>query len=122
MKKILLLAAALACSGVAQAETWVCSLPTGYGGNYLLTFIRQGDEFSYTLTAPAVRGEKSRTLEPKALEILVETDSMLTLAEIEADGTAVRIDMINKVTKQHVGDNVAFYSDTSRSESSCVEI
>ncbi|MDB2445308.1 hypothetical protein N9X66_09165 [Gammaproteobacteria bacterium] len=121
MKKSLLLAALLLSSAV-KAETWVCSMPTSYGGNYLVTFIRQGDEFSRTLTIPAVRAEKSRTLEPKALEILVETDSMLTLAEIKADGTAVGIDMINKVTKQHVSDAISFYSGTSRSESSCVEI
>ena len=121
MKKALLLAALL-ISSAAQAETWVCSVPTGYGGNYLSTFVRQGEKFLYTLTTPAVRGEKSRTLEPKTLEILVETDSMLTLAEIEADGTSVGIDMINKLTKQHIGDIVDFYSDISRSEGSCVRL
>ena len=121
MTKSLLLAVLL-LSSAAQAETWVCSVPTGYGGNYLSTFVRQGEKFLYTLTTPAVREEKSMTLEPKTLEILVETDSMLTLAEVEADGTSVGIDMINKITKQHIGDMIDFYSDTSRSEGSCVMI
>ena len=122
MKKTLLLAAALACSGAAQAETWVCSTPTNYGGSYLSTYVRQDGEFSYTITTPATQEEESRILELGPLEILVETDVMLTLAKIDLDGTEVAITMINKITKQQVGDSISFHGDISRSEGSCIMI
>ena len=121
MKKALLLAALL-LSSAAQAETWVCSEPTTYGGSNLITFVRQAGKFTNTLTTPAIREEKSRTIVLEPVKILVETDVMLTLAEIKPDGTEVIISMINKITKQYVNDGLYFFSDTGRSEGSCVMI
>ena len=121
MKKSLLLAVLL-LSSTAQAETWVCSEPTSSGGSYLSTYVRQGEEFSYTLTVPEVREQKSMTLEPEPAEILVETDSMLTLAEIKPDGKSIGITMINKITKQFVGGAVNYDHAIGRSIGSCVMI
>jgi hypothetical protein len=117
-----LLLATLLLPCAAQAETWVCSLPTSYGGNYLSTFVRQGENFLYTLTTPAVGVEKSRTLEPTTLEILVENEVFLTLAEIDPDGSEVAVYIIHKEKRQYISDSARFYGDTSRSEGSCVEI
>ena len=91
-------------------------------GSYLSTYVRQDEEFSYTLTTPATQEEESRILELGPLEILVETDAMLTLAKIDLDGTEVEITMINKITKQEVHDSIPFHGDTARSEGSCVMI
>ena len=120
MKKSLLLAALL-LSSAAQAETWVCSYP-GAGGVFLSTYVRQGAEFSYTLTTPATQEEESSTYQMRPLEILAETDAMLTLAEIKPDGTEVALTMINKITKQEVDDSISFHGDISRSEGSCIII
>ena len=121
MKKSLLLAA-LFLSSAAQAETWVCSSPSSFGGSNLVTLVRQDREFTNTLTTPAVNGRESKTIELEPLEILVETDAMLTLAEIKPDGTEVVLSMINKITKQYVNDGLSFSSDTAREEGSCVMI
>ena len=121
MKKSLLLAALL-LSSAAQAETWVCSEPTSSGSSYLATYVRQGEEFSITLTIPEDQERKSETLEPKPAEILVETDSMLTLAEIEPDGKSGGITMINKITKQYVFWPLDYDEEISRGTGVCVRI
>ena len=121
MKKSLLLAALL-LSSAAQAETWVCSSPSSFGGSNLVTLVRQDGEFTNTLTTPAVNGGESKTYELEPLEILVETDAMLTLAEIKPDGTEVALTMINKITKQFIDDALYFSGDTARSEGTCVMI
>ena len=121
MNKLLLLAALL-LSSAAQAETWVCSEPTTYGGSNLITFVRQDGKFTNTLTTPAIREEKSRTIVLEPVKILVETDVMLTLAEIKPDGKSVGITMINKITKQYVSGAINIGYETGRSEGSCVMI
>ena len=121
MKKLLLLAALL-LSSTAQAETYVCSVPSSIGGSNLITFVRQDGKFTNTLTTPAIREEKSRTIVLEPAEILVETDAMLTLAEIKTDGKSVGITMINKITKQYVSGAIFIGYETGRSEGSCVMI
>ena len=122
MKNSLLLAALL-LSSAAQAETWVCSAPTSFGVSYLITYVRQGEVFTGTSTITTnAPQQESRTDPMGPLEILVETDVMLTLARIDPDGTAVAITMINKITKQLVGGAVAFTSEQSQVEGTCVMI
>jgi|TARA_B110000914_G_C15240144_1_gene343730 hypothetical protein len=121
MKKSLLLAALL-LSSAAQAETWVCSTPTTYGGSILLTLVRQGEVFSYTLTTPATQEEESRTVQRDPYEILVETDAMLTLVDKAPNGRSVSITTINKITKQSINQSVDFGVDLGKSEGSCIGI
>lgn len=121
MKRLLLLAALLLpCA--AQAETYVCSVPSSIGGSNLITFVRQDGKFTRTLTTPAIREEKSETIELLPAEILVETDAMLTLVAVLPDGKFVGIEMFNKITQQYVGDSLYFSEDSAREEGSCVRI
>ena len=64
MKKSLLMLAALACSGVAQAETYICSTTAANKVRQeFYTFAREGDAFSVTYTVPAVAtGTETYTL------------------------------------------------------------
>jgi hypothetical protein len=113
MKKSLLLAALL-LSSAAQAETYVCSEPLSDGSSYLHTFVRQG--FSQQITGPEFRSKSYPH------EILVETDAMLTLAEINPDGTKITIFMINKITNQFVNDAITFDGELRKVQGSCVKI
>ena len=117
-----LLLAALLLSSAAQAETWVCSSPSPDGGSFLSTYVRQGAEFSYTLTTPANQEYKSMTIESQPFEILDETNVMLMLVGISRDRDGLAIVMINKITKQEVNNAIQFYGDTVREEGSCVRI
>ena len=121
MKKSLLLAALL-LSSTAQAETWVCTTPSSFGGSNLVTFVRQEKEFTNKLTLPAEEGFESMEMELIPAKILSETGTMLTLARIDPDGTEVHLAMINKITKKFVSDGVYFSSDVARTEGSCVSI
>ena len=121
MKKSLLLTALL-LSSAAQAETWVCTTPTGDGFSYLATFVRAGKEFSYRLTTPERGGSPTKNLELDPLKILVETKAYLTLANIHPYGFKVAVHMIDKQTKQYISDSIHFYGDTERSIGSCVVI
>ena len=121
MKRILLLAALL-LSSAAQAETWVCSSPASSGGSFLSTYVRQGAEFSYTLTTPATKELESMTIEVQPFEILDETNVMLMLVAISPESDGLGIIMINKITKQEVNNAISFYGDTIREEGSCVMI
>ena len=121
MKRIFLLATLL-LSSVVQAETWVCTTPTGDGLSYLHTFVRTGAEFSKTLTTPERVDSPSREIESDPLKVIVENEVFLTLAEIVPDGSEVAVYMIHKKTKQFISDAVYFYGDTSRNSGSCVSI
>ena len=116
MKKALLLAALL-LSSAAQAETWVCSEPLSDGSSFLHTFVRQGTGFSQKIAGNGLRSGKSYPH-----EILVETDAMLTLAEINPDGTQITIFMINKITNQFVNDAITFDGELRKVQGSCVEV
>jgi hypothetical protein len=59
MKKTLLLAAALACSGVAQAETYVCT--STYGDKIVLEKSLGTDESGATFIADIDKGLRSPT-------------------------------------------------------------
>ena len=115
MKKSLLLAALL-LSSAAQAETYVCSEPLSDGSSYLHTFVRQDTGFSQQITGPEFRSKSYPH------EILVETDAMLTLAEINPDGTKITIFMINKITNQFVNDAITFDGELRKVQGSCVQI
>ena len=75
MEKILVISELL-LSSAAQAETYVCSVPSSIGGSNLKTFVRQDEKYTITLTTPAIREEKSETTKLLPAEILVETDAM----------------------------------------------
>ena len=121
MKKLFILAAML-LSSAAQAETWVCTTPTGNGLSYLSTFVRTGTEFSRTLTTPETRDRPSSEIKSDPLKVMVENETFLTLAEIDPDGSEVAVYIIHKKTKQYITDSVYFFGDTSRSFGSCVSI
>jgi len=115
MKKSFLLAA-MFLSSAAQAETWVCSEALSDGSTVLHTLVRQDAGFSEQITGPAYKSK----LYPH--EILVETDTMLTLAEIDPEGTEINIFMINKITNEFVNDAVVLVGNRSKAQGSCVKI
>jgi len=115
MKKSLLLAALL-LSSAAHAETWVCSEPLSDGSSFLHTLVRQDTGFSQQITGSGFTSK----LYPH--EILVETDTMLTLAEIDPEGTEINIFMINKITNEFVSDAVVLVGNRSKAQGSCVKI
>ena len=47
---------------------------------------------------------------------------MLTLAEIDPDGTEVAIFMINKITNEFVNDAVVIDGERSKAQGTCVRI
>ena len=125
MKKSLLLAALL-LSSAAQAETYVCSTPVldlGFDDNRsnLHTLARQDQHFAYTLKVP---DPLLGPIGPSPLEVLTETDAMLTLMEKGDDGTYVRILMINKITYDFVTDSIRFSRESfyGRETGSCVKV
>ena len=116
MKKSLLLAALLLSSAV-KAETWVCSEVSSVGETYMTIYVRQGEKFSGTLNAPMYKN-----IDLGLLEILAETDVLLTLGGIEPDATEVGITIIEKETGRYVNGAISFAGPVGRSTGSCVKI
>lgn len=123
MKKTLLLAAALACSGVAQAETWVCAgLHSEFHSENvqtIFTFDRKEDYFAVKVST---QGEEDIEVNQ---EILAEDENLLIIGEFRLDelsGASLR--MINKKTNEFVEDSVFMSKKYAsvRQEGSCTKI
>ena len=121
MKKSLLLAALL-LPCVAQAETWVCTLPSSDDSSYLLRFSRNGNRFSFTNSSILYESGNPRIVYEGSLIPIIETETMLNLLDIKTDGTNLGIYMINKETNVLISDGVRYSVDTLRGEGHCVKI
>tara|TARA_S200002703_G_scaffold22797_2_gene19546 strand:+ start:298 stop:672 length:375 start_codon:yes stop_codon:yes gene_type:complete len=122
MNKSLLLLAALACSGVAQAETYVCSTTAEYKvGQSFYTFAREGDAFSFTYTVPAVAsGTDTMTRVSNGLGILMDTDAYLILQQVDEEDGDVSVYIVNKQTDTFLQQTVSMSYEYGRAEGSCV--
>ena len=123
MKKTLLLIAALACSGVAQAETYVCSI-SGYSGGQIFTkYVRTAKGFTSTITLPASSNEPAKTLGSVNLDILQETEDGLILAIAIPNTLDLGVEMISKKTLKFKSSIVMFDQEEVQSDDgSCTEI